>query len=435
MLPDGGGRAAWVTVTMDTTEALKRLLTALLVGLLIGIDRERAEVRKKRRVYAGVRTFPLIALFGAALSLLVGAEGPWLLVAGLLAIAAITLVSYRQAAARGRIGATTEIAALATYALGALAGLGNLAVAAALGVAVAVLLAAKLPLERMSRALSEKEVAAVLELAVISAIVLPLLPDRGFGPWQVLNPFQIWMVVVLVSLISFAGFVAVRWKGERAGLFWAAGLGALVSSTATTVAMAQRSRDAAPEQQRTLAAAAVLASTVTCARIAVLVAAVGPSLLPRLALSLGAAAIAGTLATVILGRGQQTSQPPQGAHPLENPMSLRAALGFGALFAGILLLVRASEARFGAEGAFAAAAAAGLVDVDAIAVTLARGLRPELIAQAHAGIIIAYAANNLFKSGIAVVMGAGRFRRDVAVVLCAMAVTAGAVTALLQLAR
>ena len=170
--------------------------------------------------------------------------------AGLVAVSAIALVAYRQSAAKGEIGATTEIAALATYVIGATAGVGRLSLAAAMGVAIAVLLVAKPRLERISHALSEQEMVAVLEMAVITAIVMPLLPDRGFGPWQVLNPFRIWLVVVLVSLVSFAGFMAVRWKGERAGLFWAAGLGSLVSSTATTVSMAQRSRAAAPDQQR-----------------------------------------------------------------------------------------------------------------------------------------------------------------------------------------
>ncbi len=422
---------------MDTTEALKRLLVALLVGLLVGLDRERAELRKGRQVFAGVRTFPLIALFGGALSLLLDAAGPWPLVAGLVAVAAIALISYRESAARGEIGATTEIAALATYAIGATAGVGRLAVAAAMGVATAVLLVAKPRLERMSRALSEQEIVAVLELAVITAIVMPLLPDRGFGPWQVLNPFRIWLVVVLVSMVSFAGFVAVRWKGERAGLFWAGGVGALVSSTAVTVSMAQRSREAAPEQQRILAAAAVLASTVTCARIAVLVAVMGPLLLPPLAVSLGAAALVGTLASLLLGRGSKASGQPAAAaaRPLDNPLSLRGALAFGALYAGILLLVRASEARFGTGGKLAASALSGLVDVDAISMTLARGVRADLVAQAQAGIVIAYSSNNLFKSGVAIVMGAGRFRRDVALSLCGMALAAGGATWLVQLVR
>src|SRR5262245_33996003 len=131
----------------ETAEALERLAVALLVGMLIGLDRERAEQRKQRRQFAGVRTFPLIALLGAGLSLLRGELGPWPMVTGLLAVGAIALVSYRAGAEQGDVGATTEIAALATYALGALAGLGHMVVAGATGVAVAVLLVAKPPLE------------------------------------------------------------------------------------------------------------------------------------------------------------------------------------------------------------------------------------------------------------------------------------------------
>lgn len=423
-----------------TAESLKRLLVALLVGLLIGLDRERAEVRKKRPQFAGVRTFALIAIIGGGLALLVVETGPWLLIAGLLALSSIAVVSYRYGIAHGDVGATTEIAALATYVIGALAGIGHLAVAAATGVSVAVLLVAKPRLEKLSRALSEQEVVAVLELAVITAVVMPILPDRGFGPWQALNPYRIWMVVVLVSVVSFVGFVVVRWKGERAGPFWAAGLGALVSSTATTLSLARRSREAPPGQQRALAAAAVLASTVMCARIAVLVAASGRALLPRLAIPLATIAIAGTLATLILARSRRDDQgedklPSQaaGGETLGNPLSLGAALLFGALFAVILLAVRASEAWFGARGMVAAAALSGLVDLDAVSVAVARGARSGALDQAQAAIVAAYASNNLFKSGIAIVVGAGRFRRDVALGLGALAVAGGAAAALVFL--
>ncbi len=423
----------------ETPEALKRLLVALLVGLLIGLDRERAELRKKRPQFAGVRTFALIALIASGLALLPVDIGRWLLVTGLLAVSAIALVSYRHGVVHGEVGATTEIAALATYVIGVLAGTGHLAVAASMGVSVAVLLVAKPRLEKISRTLSEQEVVAVLELAVITAVVMPLLPDRGYGPWQVLNPFRIWLVVVLVSLISFASFVVVRWKGERAGQFWAAALGALVSSTATTLSLARRSRDAAPGQQRTLSAAAALASTVMCARIAVLVAASGPLLLPRLLLPLAAIAVAGTLATLILARGQRQAPAATGgaaagdAQSIGNPLSLGSALVFGALFAAVLLIVRASEARFGNGGMLAAAALSGLVDLDAISVALARGAHPDIVHQAQAAIIIAYASNNLFKSGVAVVVGAGRFRRDVALALAAMAAAGGVTVTLLGL--
>ena len=231
--------------------------------------------------------------------------GAWPLVAGFVAVVAIALVSYQASCKAGHVGATTEIAALVTFTLGALAGSGQMLIAGATGVAVAVLLAIKPRIERLSRAMTEEELAAVLQLAVISAIVLPLLPDKGYGPWQVWNPFKIWMVVVLVSAVSFAGFVAVRWKGEKAGLYWAAGLGALVSSTATTVAMAQRSREVGADsrQANRIVAATVLASVVMCGRLLALVTAVQPPLLPRLAIPLGAMIVVGLAAVVLFHRG------------------------------------------------------------------------------------------------------------------------------------
>jgi uncharacterized membrane protein (DUF4010 family) len=413
-----------------TSQSLQSLAVALLVGLLIGLDRERAEMRKQSPLFAGIRTFPLIALLGGALTLLRTEMGPWPLLAGFLAVAGIALVSYARGADTGDTGATTEIAALAAFALGALAGVGQLVVAGAAGVAVAVLLAVKPSLERLSRAVSEQEITSVLELAVISAIVLPLIPDHGYGPWGVLNPFRIWMVVVLVSAVSFAGFIAARWKGEHGGLFWAAALGGLVSSTAVTMAMAQRSRET-PEAGRAIAAGAVLATSVMCGRLLVLVAAAGPLLLPRLGPPVGAMALTGLIYGLILrrGSGERAEGPP--ARRLSNPFSLRSAMAFGALFAGALLLVRGCQALFGSNGTLLAALLSGFIDVDAVSIALAREAFPQTIGAAATGIVIACASNNLFKSLVAVVTGAGSFRTLVAVGLTVVSAVGGGVAALL----
>jgi uncharacterized membrane protein (DUF4010 family) len=415
----------------ETSVPLQRLLVALLIGLLIGLDRERAEDRKKHKLFAGVRTFPLIALLGAGLCLLGETTGHWPLAVGFLTVAAVTLVSYQRTSREGDVGATTEMAALVTYALGALAGAGQLLVAGATGVAVAVLLHIKVPLERLSRTMAQEEVEAVLELAVISAIVLPLLPNQGYGPWEVWNPFKIWTVVVLVSAVSFAGFVAVRWKGERAGLFLAAALGALVSSTATTLAMAQRARQT-PEQGARLAAAAILASVVMCGRLLVLVAAVSVSLLPRLAVPVGAMALVGLVLVLVLARGKRDGDG-RSDRSHNNPFSLKQALLFGALFAGIQLAVKAGEHYLGAKGTLVAAVLSGLVDVDAITLALARGARAEQAGTVVLGIIIACASNSLFKAGAAVAGGAGRFRAYVAGGLVAMAASGGIVVAVMLL--
>jgi uncharacterized membrane protein (DUF4010 family) len=408
--------------------AAERLLVALLVGLLIGLDRERAEARKHRALFAGVRTFPLIALAGAIPLVLGGVVGAALAVVSALAVAGVAVVSYLRASAAGEAGATTEIAAVTTFLLGALAGAGELHVAAAAGVVVAVLLAAKPPLEAFSRALRTEEVVAVLQLAVVSVIVLPLLPDRGYGPWEVLNPREIWLIVVLVSALSFAGFVLARLFGEGRGLVMTGALGGLVSSTAVTMAMAERSR-AGPRLARVAAAGAALASTIMCLRIGVLAGAVNPAILPPLLPVLGAMSAGGALVAWRLARRAPAAEAPGAI--VSNPFSLTAALAFGALYALVLLLVRGAQELLGERGLYAAAALAGLTDVDAPAVAFARlGRR---LGDGHgpaAAIGIAAVANTLAKLAIAVSLGAGAFRRDVAAALGVMAVAGAAGVAL-----
>src|SRR5262249_30927613 len=230
--------------------------------------------------------------------------GPILLVTTSVGIGVVAIVSYVRCSASGKVGATTEIAALATFLLGALSGAGNLTIAGAAGVAVAVILAAKPPLERFSKALTADEVSAALELAVVSVIVLPLLPDRGYGPWNALNPREIWTVVVLVSALSFAGFVAMRVLGERRGLALTGAVGGLVSSTAVTLSLARRAHGGAA------ASAAVLASAVMCVRMAVLAGVANPGVLLPLVPVLAVMTVVGGLGVWLLARtGGHASGP------------------------------------------------------------------------------------------------------------------------------
>jgi uncharacterized membrane protein (DUF4010 family) len=408
------------------TGTFERLLVALLVGFLIGLDRERAEVRKHHQVFAGIRTFPLIALAGALPMLVVDTVGPALVVASFLAVAAIAVVSYIRGSAAGDIGATTEVAALATFFLGALAGAGKLVVAAGAGVGVAVLLVAKPRLEAFSRALTAEELSAALELAVISVIVLPLLPNRGYGPWQVLNPFAIWLVVVLVSTLSFAGFVAVRVWGERQGLTIAAGIGAVVSSTAITIAMATRSRTH-KDLAGVTAAAAVLASVVMCVRVAVLTSSIGLGILPRLLPVVGVMAIEGIFAAWWLARKTAVTDSGSSGAEIRNPFSLTAALTFGAIYALVLLLVQGAQTYFGARGIYLAAALASIADVDAVSIACVRlGTVEAAWRTPAAAATVAVVTNTLVKLVIALVAGAGSFKAYVAVALGIMAAVGAA---------
>lgn len=408
---------------------VERLLVALLVGALIGLDRERAEARKAHRLFAGVRTFPLIALIGAVPMLLLDITGPALLIASFLALVTVTVVSYIRTSTDGDVGATTEIAAFATFLLGALAGAGYLQVAGAAGIGVAILLVAKPGIEAFSRALTSDELSATLELAVISIIILPLLPNHGYGPWQVLNPFDIWLVVVLVSGLSFAGFVAMRLWGERQGLTIASIIGALVSSTAVTMAMAARSRTSA-DLERMASAATVLASVVMCLRVAVLAAIVNLGALPRLLPVVGAMVLVGALSAWLLSHHGSGVTEKGKDTPLTNPFSLREALWFGMIYALVLVGARTAQEYYGARGIVAAAVLSAVVDVDAVTIAFTQlGPGSDAWRAIAATISIAVVTNTLVKLGIALVAGAPGFRRTVGVALGVMAI-AGALSGL-----
>jgi uncharacterized membrane protein (DUF4010 family) len=410
--------------------ALQRLGVAVLIGMLIGLDRERSDLSGQRLLFAGVRTFPIIALAGALPQCVPGPAGIILLIAGFIAVAAITVVSYAHSAAHGESGATTEIAALVTFMLGAVAGSGEMVIAGAVGVGVAVLLASKLRLESLSRALAPEELAAVLELAVISVIVLPLLPRRGYGPWSILNPFEIWLVVVLVTALSFAGFVAMRILGERRGLTVTGIIGGMVSSTAVTLAMAGRSRDAGPGAASSSAAAVILASTVMCVRVAVLAGIVGAGILPRLLPVVVVMGIVGFVAArLVMRRASGHGSKP--ARPLGNPFRLRAAILFAAIYVLVRVAVHAAQVYFGEAGMFGAAFLASLADVDAPTIAFARGgMVDDSWRGPAAAVAIAMVGNTGVKIALAAGLGAGVFRRHVALALVAMGIAGGVVAAL-----
>jgi uncharacterized membrane protein (DUF4010 family) len=414
-------------MSIPVATASGRLLVALLIGLLIGIDRERAEVRKERQIFAGIRTFPLIALAGCVPMLLMEEAGPLLLVASFLAVVAITVVAYVRGSASGDVGATTEVAAVGTFLLGALAGAGQLVVAGVAGVGIAVLLATKPRLEAFSRALSPEELAAVLQLAVITVIVLPLVPNHGYGPWQVLNPRDVWLVVVLVATLSFVGFVAVRIVGEARGLAITGVVGGLVSSTAVTMAMAERSREGAGSA-RTAAAAAVLASTVMCVRVMVLASAVNIGILPRVLPTALAMALTGGAGAWVVARGA-SAEPALAGAKFSNPFSFAAAVSFGLIYTAVLLVVRAATEYLGSGGMYAAAALSSVADVDAVTIAFSRlGPGDTAWRAPAAAVSLAVVVNTLVKLGLAAGLGRGAFRRHVAWALGIMAVVGAAVS-------
>jgi uncharacterized membrane protein (DUF4010 family) len=375
-------------------ETWLRFGASLGIGLLIGLERERNPAAK-----AGVRTFALVALLG---TLATAVANDWTIPVGLAAVVATLIAAYVKEPSQEDPGTTTVAAAAVCYLLGALAGVGEVALAGALGIAVTALLYFKPEIEGFSATLERHEQVSVLQFLVVTFIVLPILPDRGYGPYEALNPRNIWLMVVLVSGIGLASYVALRVAGERHGVLATGTLSGLLSSTAATVLYAKRSRESAAMERLALSVVP-LANLVPLARIAVFAAVLAPALLAGLAPVLGAALAAGLgVAAFFMRRTAADAAPPLPSS--RNPAELGTALRFGALYAVVLLASAWLSDLAGERGLYAAALASGLVDIDPITLSSlnlsAEGRLPA--ASAIAAIGLAYAANVAFKLSVLV---------------------------------
>jgi uncharacterized membrane protein (DUF4010 family) len=382
--------------------AVLKFLVSMAIGLLLGLQRERTPSAK-----AGLRTFTLVALFGCACGLIGEiASAPWIIIAGLLLIGLMIVAAYMNAGEvpESDSGTTTVVALLFCYALGVLVWYGESRLAIALGTVATVLLQFKAELHGISNKLSRNDVASMLQFAVLSFVILPFLPDQAFDRYQVMNPHHIWLMVVLVSGISLAGYLAMRMVGPRS-LPLVGTLGGLVSSTATTVAYARQSR-AVPTMVPIAGAIIATSNLIPLARLVVIAAVVAPAILPQLAPVLAAGFVLGLIPLLYRLRtalAKQDLEVPQ----LENQTNLDIALGFGALYAIVLFVSAWLSELAGSHGLYAVAVASGFVDVDAISLSsfnlLNSGKVSVVVATTAIG--IAYAAAVIFKLGALALLG------------------------------
>lgn len=388
---------------------------ALGLGLLVGFQRERTQDG-----VAGVRTFPLISLAGALSAHLARQlDSGWIVAAGLIALTALVVTGNLGGWRQGRSGAgiTTEVAALVMFLVGGLAVLGFLPLAVVLGGIVAVLLHFKRPMHWLAQKLSDDEVRALMRIVLIGLVILPALPDETYGPYEVLNPFRIWLMVVFIVGISVASYVLYRLTSARTGTLLGGVLGGLISSTATTASYARRAGED-PAFARLSAAVVMVASTMVFARILLEVGAVAPGLVPEIAGPLCAvAAVNVVLSAVGLALIRNGGA---GSLPQEDPTELKPALLFAALYGAILFAVAAAKQHFGDTGLYAVAGVSGLTDVDAITLSvanLAAAGRVD-VTTAWRAILIAVSANLVFKTGLGLALGGLALLRP----LCALLV-------------
>lgn len=394
---------------MDTFELIQRLAVALAIGLIIGIERgwkQRAEPEGDR--VAGLRTHALAGLLGGIWGALAHHSGTWGAIGLGLAFVAFTAViatfRYREMQREKTFGATTVVAAMIAFSLGALAVLGNATAAAAAGVAAAMLLALKAALHAWLKRLTWDELRAGLILLAMTVILLPLLPDRELTPWFPVNPREIWLMTIFIAALSFAGYAAIRAAGPGPGVLLSGLAGGLVSSTAVTLSMARLARQH-HERLRLFAAAIILASAMMMLRVLVIVGIINAALLqliaPPLVLAvLAQAAMAGALGN--WARDDAATAPLE----LKNPFDLSVVLEFGALLAIVMVLAKGIAAWAGSKGAIALAAVSGMLDVDAITLSMARLAPDGLDADSAAfAILVAVGVNSAAKVALATTAG------------------------------
>jgi uncharacterized membrane protein (DUF4010 family) len=377
--------------------------TSAGIGLLVGIERERNPYAK-----AGLRTFALIAVLGALCALLAReAESGWVLALGLFVIGAAIAGAYfaDPRTTADDSGTTTVIAALVVYGLGALNFYGEPALAVALGVGMTALLYFKAELEGTAQKLTARDIRSMLQFGAVSLVVLPLLPNEAYGPYGVLNPFHIWLMVVLVSGVSLAGYIAWRLTLARKGLLLTGVLGGLVSSTATTLVYARHARQATHTQAASLVVIA-LANATMLARVLLIVAIVAPRAAPTIAVPIVLAFVA-AIPAIALRLRSVGAESGDGSDDYRNPTNLAAALAFGALYAAILVVSAWLSDTVGARGVYGLAVVSGLTDVDAITLSSLQlfntGTLPAIAAAT--AISLAVGANLVLKSLL--VYGAG----------------------------
>ncbi|MDX3774508.1 MgtC/SapB family protein [Chromatiaceae bacterium AAb-1] len=391
-------------------------LIALLIGALVGIEREKHKRTEHPSGFGGLRTFILFSQLGAISAWLSrDMESPWLFIITVLATAATVITAYimenrKQATSPGL---TSEISAITVCLLGGAVMYGHTELAVSLGILTSAVLVFKQPLHGLVGKIGTDDLYAGLKLLIASFIVLPLLPNYPVDPLQALNPYKLWLLVILISGMSLVGYIAIRWLGTAHGTLVTGISGGLASSTALTLSFARTSKTEPDPLAADIQAAGILiAWLVMFIRVLVTVGIVYAPLLPLLAvpyslMTLATALLAGTFFWL----GSRRYKQPQQHVEITNPFSLVEAIKFGSLFAVILMLVKLVEQYVSVEGLYFLAALAGLTDVDAITLSMSEFARQSvttdltMLSVAASAITIATLSNTMVKCGLVMTLG------------------------------
>ncbi|EOB4970278.1 MgtC/SapB family protein [Vibrio fluvialis] len=408
------------------------LLVALLLGAIVGTQRgwvARNNVEGSR--VAGIRTFSLVGLYGGLSAILAAHYSPLLLGFALLALVVLASIAFVLKQRKSQdISITGVVSLLVTFVLGSLAVSGEPVLAAAAAVITAVVLDNKKELHEALQKLQEYELDAALRLMLISIVMLPLLPNQSYGPWQALNPYEIWWMVVLIASISFLGYFAIKIGGAKRGVLFTSVFAGFSSSTALTLQFSNLSRDQ-PTISPLLASGILLCCGTMFPRLLIVASLINTELTPILWPVIVVMMIGLYIPAWFIWRSTDVDFNEDQSANHKNPLALQSALWFGVILAIIMLLAHALSDWFGQAGTLALSAVSGITDVDAITLALGRQSTLSLDAYTAAmGIIIAASVNTLVKMGMVISIGDRGLWVRVAPAMV-LSVVAGAVTLLI----
>jgi len=392
---------------------LIRMLVTAGIGFVLGLEREYSQYSEKGEIFAGLRTFTLVALLGFLTAYLGITFTYWIFIAGFLGVVAIVAISYWVTSNEGNIGSTTEFAIIFTFLLGGLVLVGSINLSLALTVITLVLLSLKLRLKSMIGQLTQKELFAFVRFVVIALLILPFLPNEFYGPYEVINPREVGWIIVLTSGIGFVGYILMKFLGTDRGILLTSILGGLVSSTLVTFTFSKKSKEN-PELSQNYAVGIFAAATIMIARVFLWVFIFNKSMLVSLTLPLLIIFFTAFGVALFFYNKQFEKQRSVDKIVLGDPLNIRNAVFFGVFYMGILLLVSYANQTYGANGIYFSSSISALTDVDAIAISVSKlgGTTINLLIAQNA-ILLATLSNTVVKIGIALFTGSHKLKNYV----------------------
>jgi uncharacterized membrane protein (DUF4010 family) len=397
--------------SLSQWDFLIRLLVATGIGAVIGLERQYNAMKENSHGYSGIRTFIFHSIFGFIAGIFYFLLSPWIYAVLFLGLVVLTTVSYWQTALQGDLGMTTELSSLLTFLLGSMAVYGLIEISLMLTVILVVILSSKFQLKAMVGKITADELYAFIRFVVLALLIFPFLPDQTFGPYAVLNPKEIGWVVLLTSGLGFFGYMLIKFIGENKGILLSGILGGLVSSTAVTWVFAQKSKEN-PNLSASCATAILAASSIMFIRVLVWSFLFNNILFQSLFLTFSTIFLTTLGVTLYTFSLQKKEINSSNELPLKKPLDLKSALVFGALYMAILLAVSYANENLGDSGILISSGIAGISDIDAITISLAKLTgNPLSINLAGTAILIASISNTLVKLGIGFYAGGQPLRK------------------------